>query len=319
MILHAANRGWKEAECLVHWGHWGSALEPDPEAGHSAMELVGYWTSHKEIWDIYQHVYLLLRPPGLPSCGDQLRREMIWDILSSLKDQLHRCSNLATAGEDIEPQEGWQFRPNRWGPYEEALRVVCQRALDTAEALQGDIERLSQRARDRSQTCSRTHSKTHSQSHSRSLSRIRSRSCSRTHSQSHPWSSSQSRQPRSPNGPLPGRRVTFREPEVRPNFKGSVKDYSSEPSVSDVEIWLEWQAQQLGTPAWWSELKAIPKVKDLQKLTHKIQASFYSPEVRMRASLEQGYTVPPAPNVLTEMSSFQINCHTKTCSNNWPS
>ena len=46
----------------------------------------------------------------------------------------------------------------------------------------------------------------------------------------------------SPNGPLPGRSVTFREPEVRPNFEGSVEDYSLEPSVSDVEIWLEWQA-----------------------------------------------------------------------------
>ena len=51
-------------------------------------------------------------------------------------------------------------------------------------------------------------------------------------------------------------------------------------------------------PAWWSELKAIPEVKDLQKLTCKIQPSFYTPKVRMRASLEQGYTVPPAPKCL---------------------
>ena len=59
MFLHAAKRGQKEAECMVCWGHQGSALEPDPEAGHSAMELVGYWTSYKEIRDIYQSVYLL--------------------------------------------------------------------------------------------------------------------------------------------------------------------------------------------------------------------------------------------------------------------
>ena len=36
----------------------------------------------------------------------------------------------------------------------------------------------------------------------------------------------------------------------------------AQPSVSDMEMWLEWQAEQLGTPAWWPELKAIPGVKD---------------------------------------------------------
>ena len=89
--------------------------------------------------------------------------------------------------------------------------------------------------------------------------------------------------------------MTFREPEVEPNSEESMEDYSSELSVSDVEMWLEWQAQQLGTPVWWSELKAIPGLRDLQQLTHKIWASFYIPEVRMRAFLEQEYTVPPAP------------------------
>ena len=49
MFLHAAKRGWKEAECMVCWGHKGSMLELNPEAGQSAMELVGYWTSYKEI------------------------------------------------------------------------------------------------------------------------------------------------------------------------------------------------------------------------------------------------------------------------------
>ena len=92
--------------------------------------------------------------------------------------------------------------------------------------------------------------------------------------------------------------MTFREPEVEPNSKGSVEDSLLEPSVSELETWLEWQAQQLGTPAWWSELKAILGVKDPCKLTHKIQASSYIPEVRMRALLEQEYTVPPTPKCL---------------------
>ena len=250
MFLHAAESGQKEVECMVCWG---STSEPDPEAGHSTMELVGYQTSHKEIQDIYQSVYLQWRPPGLHSCGDQLRRRTIWDILSSLKDQLHRHGYPATTGEDPKPQEEWGSRPNRWEPYEEALRAACQRALDTTETLQGDIERLSQRVRDRWQTRSQTCSQSHSKSHSRS----RSRSHSRAHSQSHPQSGSQSRRPRSPNGPLPGRRVTFREPEVEPNSEVSAEDYSSESSVSDVETWLEWQAQQLVTFNHWDVVQGL--------------------------------------------------------------
>ena len=136
MFLHATERGQKEVEGMVCQGHWGSTLEPDPEVGQSAMELVGYQTSRKEIQDIYQSVNPLGRPPGLPSCGDQLRRKMIWDILSSLEDQLHRCGYLATAGGDPEPQEGWQSRPNRQESYKEALRAACQRVLDTTKALQ---------------------------------------------------------------------------------------------------------------------------------------------------------------------------------------
>ena len=116
------------------------------------MELVGYWTSCKEIWDIYQSVYLLRRPLGLPSCGNQLRKRMICNILSSLKDQLHRCRYPTATGEDPESEEEWWPRLNRQEPYEEALRVACQRALDTAEVLWCNIERLSQRMRGRSQT-----------------------------------------------------------------------------------------------------------------------------------------------------------------------
>ena len=91
-----------------------------------------------------------------------------------------------------------------------------------------------------------------------------------------------------------------------------------EPSVSDVEMWLEWQAKQLGTPAWWSELKAILGVKDPQKLSCKIRASFYIPKVGMRASPNQQYTAPPAPKchnriafILDELS-YQDICQQPT-------
>ena len=118
----------------------GSNLQANP----SALELVGYWTSQKEIQDIYQSVFLLQRLPGLPSCGNEQRKRTIRDIHSSLEDWMHRHGYPATSAEEQQPGL------RRQEPYEEALRVACQRALDTAEALQGDIERLGERDRERS-------------------------------------------------------------------------------------------------------------------------------------------------------------------------
>ena len=44
---------------MVCQGHQGCVTGPDPGAVQSTMELVGYWTSCKEIEDVYQSVYLL--------------------------------------------------------------------------------------------------------------------------------------------------------------------------------------------------------------------------------------------------------------------
>ena len=70
MFLHATGQGWKEAECMFCLGCWGSVPEPDPRADQSAMELVGYQTSRKEMRDIYHSVYLLRRSQGSPACGE---------------------------------------------------------------------------------------------------------------------------------------------------------------------------------------------------------------------------------------------------------
>ena len=86
MFLHAAKQGWKEAERLIHRG---SISRPDLEMDQSTVECIGYWTSHKEIQDIYRSVYLLRRSPGLPPCGSQQRREAIHNILPSVRSQLN--------------------------------------------------------------------------------------------------------------------------------------------------------------------------------------------------------------------------------------
>ena len=122
-------------------GHWGSVCEPDPGADQSAMKLVGYCTSQKEMRDIYHSVYLLRRSPGFPSCGEWQRRRTIQDILSSLMDQLHRWAYPAAMG-DLDLQEGGWVRLDQQESYEVALQVAHQRALETAEALQSDLKRL---------------------------------------------------------------------------------------------------------------------------------------------------------------------------------
>ena len=58
--------------------------------------------------------------------------------------------------------------------------------------------------------------------------------------------------------------------------------YSMEPSVDDLETWLESQVEQLGTPMWWEELGAVLGIQDQCKFTWKIRASFYVLEVQLR-------------------------------------
>ena len=262
MFLHTAGWGQKEAERLICWACSGSVSEPDLGAGQSAMKLVGYQTSCKEIWDIYHSVYLLKRSPGIPPCGAQQRGRVIHNILSSLTSQLHRQGYPASTREGQGSKNEWLPRHSRRQLYEEVLKVACQRVLETAEVLRSDIERLSWGMRDVQQTCSRSCSRSHSRSHGRGC------------SQSHPWSCSLSIWPRSPSGSQSRRKVTFWEPEVELDPEGEEENYLPQPSILDVKTYLDWQTCQLSTPCWLWELKAIPGMKDLQKLAHKIRASF---------------------------------------------
>ena len=276
MFLHAAEWGWKEAERLVCQG---SISRPNLEADQPAMELVVYQTSHKEIWDIYHSVYLLRRSLGLPPCESQWRRDAIHNILSSLRSQLHQWVYSTAAKETQGPVDEHQSRLTRRGDsHEEALweaRAAHQRELEAAQVLESDIKRLSQAMRDAPGT--------HSHSHSRSL------------LQSH----SLDRQLRSPSRSWQERRVTFWELEVEPDPEEGGESYPPEPSIIDVETWLDWWAHQLDMPYWWMELTAIPGVEDPQKLSQKIQTSFSIPEVRSRVFPGQDYTAPPAPKCLT--------------------
>ena len=66
MFLHATKWGQKEVEHMFCQGHWGSMCKPDSGANQSAMELVGYCISQKEMRDIYHSIFLLRRSLGSP-------------------------------------------------------------------------------------------------------------------------------------------------------------------------------------------------------------------------------------------------------------
>ena len=158
-------------------GCWGSVPEPKPGADLSAMELVGYQTSRKEMRDIYHSVYLLRRTPGTPSCGERERRRVIHYMLTSLMVRLQRQTQPTTTG-DVSPHAGEWIGLDQQGSYKVALRAAHHRALETAKALQDDLERCRSEQRRRS----RAHSRSQSRGWSRACSRNQSRSQSRTHS-----------------------------------------------------------------------------------------------------------------------------------------
>ena len=111
--------------------------------------------------------------------------------------------------------------------------------------------------------------------------------------------------------------MSFHHP---PNVKDPVKEEASsstEPSVDDLETWLEFQVGLLDTPTWWGDLAAVPGIKDRHKFAWKIRASFYVPEVHLRVSLEWVYTAPPAPQVLNR-GTFHLENFAYQDVRQWP-
>ena len=196
MFLHAAGRGQKEAECMCHWGHQSGIPEPNSEVGQSTMELVGYWTSRREIRDVYHSVYLLGRSPGFPSCRELRRRRTIQDILSSLQTWLQR-QTYSTEAEDLDAHGGEWARSDTLQSYKAALQAAHQKALETTEALQNDLERLNNEWRGRSWTYSQSgnQTRTRSRNHSRGHSRNHSSGHLRNHSRGHSQTQAQSQSP----------------------------------------------------------------------------------------------------------------------------
>ena len=294
MFLHTAGWGWKEAECMCHWGCWGSILEPNPEADQSTMELVGYQTSRKGIRDVYHSVYLLRRPLGSPCCGESRRRRAILDILSSLQTHLQRQTYSAKA-QDLGAHGGEWVGSDPLQSYEAALWAAHQKALETAKALWSDLKRLNDECRGRSWVCSQNRSRPRTQSRNQARTHLRncSRGWVRACSQSHPHTDPQSVWSQSLDKP-PDRRVSFCEPENEDSMTEESNPLA-EPSINDLGTWLEYQVRQLGTPTWWGELEAIPDIANLCSFARKIRVSFYVLEVQSRMFPKEGFFCTSSP------------------------
>ena len=285
MFLHAAEWGQKEAECMYHWGHQSRIPEPNPEVDESAMELVGYRMSRREMWDVYHSMYLLQRCQGSPSCRPLRRRRAIQDILSSLQTWLQRWTYSAqTEGPGAHGRERVGTEPLH--SYEVALWGTCQKALETAEALGDDLERLDDEYRGRSwvhsqnrshhRTCSGSHHRTwlgsRPREQSRNWSRDQSRGQVRTCSESCPHTDHRCMWSQSLGKPQ-NRRVSFHDPEDK-DLVMEEQNPPAKPSVNELETWLDYQARQLGIPTWWGELEAIQALPTCVNLLRKSEHCF---------------------------------------------
>ena len=76
------------------------------------------------------------------------------------------------------------------------------------------------------------------------------------HSQDHIWEP-------------PNKKVSLQMPKDEDLVTES-RDPSAKLPIKDLESWLEYHADQLGTPTWWGELKAVPGMADLCRFTQKI-------------------------------------------------
>ena len=195
MFLHNTKQGQKEVERFICQGCQLSLPRPDPKAGIPTMQLVAYWTSHKEIRDLYRG--RRLSRISCPLCGAAYTGE-----------GAPPCWKRTNKGL-LQLPPGWSanWSPNlgpgggktcTMRPSEEA-REAHQWALEDACMLEWNIERLSQGM----ESTQYPHPYSYSSSH------LQSRSIDRQER-------SLDRHERSPSWHGLERCVTFWDPEVEP-------------------------------------------------------------------------------------------------------
>ena len=149
MFRHAAAEGWKEAECIICWGHRQTLPQLNPEAGVPAVQLVGLDVTKEELLKIYLEVYKLHRLPGSPP-GEAVILE---EVLSSLPNH-QRCEEEEALSPTMQPcakgppssRSSTPHCKRGNDPVERSLAMVNearQKALAAVATLEEEIECLS--------------------------------------------------------------------------------------------------------------------------------------------------------------------------------
>ena len=98
MFTQAENTGQREYDHIRQRGHPQSMLK-DACQVTSAVELVGYRTTHKEVFNLYQEVYQLKRTLGLVPGDQDVADQIHQEILNSLKEHIW-CRQSPTQPEE---------------------------------------------------------------------------------------------------------------------------------------------------------------------------------------------------------------------------
>ena len=154
MFQHTVEQWQKEAECMIHWGHWHGLPKLDPKADISAIQLVGPQPREEEFRALYYEVFKLRWLPGSPLGEPEQIEELTEETVSSLEECLGQKGDEPSQRlEEPGPTDIWPPRsktPSRGRRDTSAergftkVREAHWKALATAATLEEEIEQLSQ-------------------------------------------------------------------------------------------------------------------------------------------------------------------------------
>ena len=308
MFRHATDKGQKEEEWTVCWGHQEGLPKLDPEAVLSTVHLVGPKTTKEDILSLYLKVYNQQRLPGSLPREPELTKE----VVSSFKG-CQGWKKERTPGATARPQSfnAWPSKGRATRKRETSIekslapiREAHQKALAAAAALKGEIERLSHPL---------------PQSWLEVRVRLKSRGCwmqgatecKRRHCQvwftdnpapcQPPWESPESEEGEATDNDLELGEPPELEPGVTSFLRGSMEGSEEEGSPPELPVWelhewVMWKAEMTETPDWWRELLAVPGVPNGKRLVQKIWALFSHPQRASEVEKMKDHCKAPPPH-----------------------
>ena len=88
VFVHVETMGQKEIEWAICQGCWQALLGVDTKVDAPTIQVVGFKTTQREIWEIFNDVYHPKGLPGPPLCSLEWAEELAQEIMTSLKEHL---------------------------------------------------------------------------------------------------------------------------------------------------------------------------------------------------------------------------------------